>query len=84
MRHAMGVPNSHHWSHRRCAGTPGRRPHSALADTTPAEAYQNGMLMEMQAEARPSACSTGTRRRVKQESGGMTDHPEYTLTLPPT
>ena len=43
-----------------------------------------GMLTEMHAETRPSAGSTGTRRRVKQHSGAMTAHPEYTLTLPPT
>ena len=32
---------------------------------------------------RPSAASTGTERRVKQDPGGMTDHPEYTSTQPP-
>ena len=84
MRHAKGVPNPHHWSRQRCAGTPGRRHHSAMPDSTPAEAYQNGMLMEMHAEARPSAGSTGARRRVKQHSGAMTAHPQYPLTLPPT
>ena len=31
-----------------------QRPHSALADSTPVEAYQKGMLMEMQAEPRRS------------------------------
>ena len=30
-----------------------QRPHSALADSTPAEAYDKGMLMEMQAEPHP-------------------------------
>ena len=30
------------------------RPHSALADSTPAEAYDKGMLMEIQAEPHPS------------------------------
>ena len=29
-----------------------QRPHSALDGSTPAEAYEKGMLMEMQAEAR--------------------------------
>ena len=33
-----------------------QRPHSALADSTPAEAYEKGMLLEMQAEPhRPPA-----------------------------
>ena len=30
--------------------------------------------------ARPSARSTGAGRRVKQDPGGMTGHPEYILT----
>ena len=34
--------------------------------------------------ARPSASSPRTGRRAKQDSGGMTDHPEYTLSRPPS
>ena len=30
------------------------KPHSALADTTPTEAYDKGMLLETQAEPHPS------------------------------
>ena len=59
------------------------RPHSALEDAIPTEAYDKGLLMEMQVEPRPSAGSTIPARCAKQDSGGMTDHPEYTLTQPP-
>ncbi len=56
-----------------------QRPHSALDGSTPAEAYDNEMLMELQAEPRPSPTplptSTGTRRRATRNSGGMTDYP---------
>lgn len=34
-----------------------QRPHSALADATPAEAYDNGMLPEMRNEPGPSPAS---------------------------
>ena len=63
-----------------------QRPHSALENSTPAEAYEKGMQPEIQAEPHrsPAASSTGTARRVKQDSGGMTDQPVYTLTPPPS
>ena len=52
------------------------RPHSALAGSTPAEAYENRMLLESQAEPHsspaPLPAQTGTARRVKPDSGGMT------------
>ncbi len=51
-------------------------PHRGLRTTTPEDRASD--------LARPSACSTGARRRVKEDPGGMTDHPEYTITPPPT
>ena len=64
-----------------------QRPHSALSDSTPAEAYEKGMMLEVQAEAHRSPAPLPAQPEQKTVLTGPWRHDqptEYTLTGPPS